>query len=98
MSKRAERRHDRQMARIEARSNKQEMKYDYFKTAAENGIDPRASMWDGISSLGQSAGGTLTSMFGFGNSPGSNAQTGTNPMGSMGFFFLALMAILFLKK
>lgn len=73
----AQRRHERRMARIEARTERKanrqdaktqrtEIRAHAREVAFENGIDPNASMWGGLSSMTSSLGQAAGSIFGGG--------------------------------
>jgi hypothetical protein len=61
---RREARIQRVQIRQENRTIRQGNRSQTRQVAYENGIDPYASAWGGISSLGQSAGQTLSSIYG----------------------------------
>jgi hypothetical protein len=87
------------------KNNNSYNKYGAQATAYANGIDPKASMWGGIASLGQSAGQTASSIFGggasgglgglFGGGQNSAQSEGINPMLLIGG---VLVLILIMKK
>lgn len=81
---RATNRTERVGIRADKRSNVVESKAEARETAYENGIDPNAAMWQGISSLGQSVGGAVSSVFGggaigsIGSAIGGAGKNGSN--------------------
>lgn len=83
IGKTAEQKHEEKMAKIENRTERVAIRQDTKKTAFEMGIDPNASMWGGISSLGGSIAQATSSIFGRGKNPtasafGQNSVTGSN--------------------
>lgn len=88
----------RQQRRLEARNERNRNRYHSKEVAYEHGIDPDASKWEGISSLGESASKGISNIFGFGNKPGKSGdplapgQSGSGS-GMIWIIVLALLAI-----
>jgi hypothetical protein len=66
------------LAKIQAKTQRKESKWDAFSIAYSQGIDPRASVASAVgsaaSNIAGSASSALTSMYGFGFSPGNRPK------------------------
>lgn len=71
-------RNERAFGRQETRRFKRESKTNQNIAAYANGIDPKASMWQGIASLGQSASSAITSF-----SPSATLSASNNPFSGL---------------
>ncbi|TXG99098.1 MAG: hypothetical protein E6R08_02875 [Nevskiaceae bacterium] len=69
------------LARIENKTERVELRQETKKVAYENGIDPNAAMWGGLSSIAGSAAGYFSgngntgSTFAMSNKPGAGQQS-----------------------
>lgn len=72
---------DRQYTRQTSRGARVFSRHSMKARAYESGFDPNASVWEGISSLGSSAAGVFSSVYGkgsaFGAAPNGSSSTGT---------------------
>lgn len=86
-----------QLERTEQRTDRQENRQETKTFAYSQGIDPNASMWKGISSLGQS---TANVLGGRGNLQNQEIQKRTEKQNSLFMLggLLALILLIFKKK
>ena len=81
-----------QLNRVGERTDRQENRQETKQTAFQHGIDPNASMWGGISSLGSSVSGIFG---GQGNAQNQQTQARTQKNNNL-FIFAGIGALLLL--
>lgn len=103
-----DRRQEIKLAKIDAKTQRKEAKWDAFSIAYANGIDPRASVagaiGDAFSNVSANAASALSNIYGFGFKPRNRPQEAYSPLdipgGKQNILIIVLLFIfmLFIPK